>query len=139
MEVADDGHAQALLFQSFDDVGDGFGGIVIVDRDADDFAAGTRQRGDLLYSAGNVRGVGVGHGLHHNRCIAAHADAADGGGKGFSTMNFGHVGSFILAGYGKKIAPSTGGTNGEKRTASSENCGAEGGLLMAESCPTASA
>ena len=91
MEVADDGHAQALLLESFDDVGDGLGGVVIVDGDADDFAAGARQGGDLLYGAGDVRGVGVGHGLHHNWCIAAHADAADGGGEGFSTLNFGHV------------------------------------------------
>jgi hypothetical protein len=59
MEVADDGHTQALLLESFDDVGDGLGGIVIVDGDADDFAAGARQGGDLLYGAGNVRGVGV--------------------------------------------------------------------------------
>src|SRR5450759_1716662 len=91
MEVADDGHAQALLLESLYDVGDGLSGIVIIDRDADDFAAGTRQGSDLLYGAGNVRSVGVGHGLHHNRCIAAHADAADGGGEGFSTLDFGHV------------------------------------------------
>src|SRR5258707_1173708 len=79
--------------------------IVIVDGDADDFAAGTRQGGDLLYGARDVRGVGVGHRLHHDRCIAAYSDAADGGGNGFSTLNFCHIRSYILAGYSQKIAP----------------------------------
>src|ERR1019366_327650 len=120
MEVAYNRHAQALLLESFYDVGDGLGGFVIVDGNTDDFAAGSRQGGDLSYGAGNVGGVGVGHGLHHNRCIAAHADAANGGGEGFSTMNFGHIGNYILAGYGKKIAPST-----EERIAKSERRTAE--------------
>src|SRR5260221_1075903 len=105
MEIADDGHTQALLLKSFDDLGDGLGSIVIVDGDADDFAAGTRQGGDLLYGARDVRGVGVGHRLHHDRCIAAYSDAADGGGNGFSTLNFCHIRSYILAGYSQKIAP----------------------------------
>src|SRR4029077_18022528 len=81
MEVAYDGYLQALLLESFDDVGDGLGGVVIVDGDADNFAAGARQGSDLLDGAGDVRGVGVGHGLHHNRCIVAYADSADGGGE----------------------------------------------------------
>ena len=105
MEVADDGHAHALLFEPFDDVGDGLGGIVVVDGDADHFGAGAGQGGDLLDGAGDVRGIGVGHGLHHNRCIAAHADATDRGGKGFSTVNFCHIGTFILAGYGNEDRP----------------------------------
>ena len=40
MEVADNRHAQALLFKPLDDVGDGLGGGVVIDGDADDFAAG---------------------------------------------------------------------------------------------------
>jgi len=58
MEVADDGHAQALLLQSFYDVGDGLGGIVIVDGDADDFAAGACQGSDLLYGFRDIGSVG---------------------------------------------------------------------------------
>ncbi len=40
MEVADDRYAQALFVESFNDMRDGFGGVIIVDGDADDFAAG---------------------------------------------------------------------------------------------------
>ena len=72
-------------------MGDGLGGVIIVDGDADYFAAGAGEGGHLLDGAGDVRSVGVGHGLHHNWCIAAYADAADGGGGGLSTLNFGHV------------------------------------------------
>ena len=84
------GTLHALLRESLDDVGDGLGGVVIVDGDPDDFAAGAGQGGDLLDGAGDVRGIGVGHGLHHNRCIAADADAADHGGDGFSALDFCH-------------------------------------------------
>ena len=96
MEVADDRRTQTLLLESFDDVGDGLGRIVIVDSDADDFAAGPRQSGHLLDCSGNIRGVGIGHGLHHNRCTAADADAADGGGEGFSTLNLGHIRLYFI-------------------------------------------
>ena len=94
MEVADDGHAQALLLESLDNVGDGLGGIVIVDGDADDFAAGSGQGGDLLYGAGDVGGVGVGHGLHHDWGIAADADSVNRGGMGFSALDLGHEALF---------------------------------------------
>ena len=90
MEVADDGHADALLVESLDDLGDGRGGVVVVDRDAHEFGAGARQSRDLLDGPRDVGGVGVRHGLHHDRCIAAHADAADVGGHGFSALNFCH-------------------------------------------------
>ena len=53
------------------------GRIVVVDGDADQLRAGAGQGGDLLDGGGDVGGIGVGHGLHHYRCIAAHAHAAD--------------------------------------------------------------
>ncbi len=79
MKVADDGHPYALLFEALDYVGDGFSGIVVVDGYANYFAASPCQGSHLFYGAGDVGSVGVGHGLHHNWCIAAHANTANRG------------------------------------------------------------
>ena len=43
-------------------------------RDPDDVAAGSGEFGDLLQCAVDVRGLGVGHRLHGNRCVASHVD-----------------------------------------------------------------
>ena len=94
VEVSDDGRAEALFGEALDDVGNGFGGVIIVDGDADDFASGAGESGDLLYGAGNVGSVGVGHGLHHDWGITAHADSGDRGGVGFSALDLGHEALF---------------------------------------------
>ena len=90
VEVADDGDADALLVETLDDVGDGFGGVVIVDGDSHHFAARFRQGGYLLDRAGDVGGVGIGHRLHHNWCSAADSHSADRGGDGLSASHFSH-------------------------------------------------
>ena len=97
MEVADDGHAHALLVELLDDVGHGGGRFFVVDGDAHQFRAGAGQRGALLDGRGNIGGIGIGHGLHHDRCIRADAHAADDGGYGFSAWNHSGMGSSILS------------------------------------------
>jgi len=102
VEVSDDGNANAQLLEAFVDVRNRFRGIIVVNGDADDFAASASQRGDLLDRSGNVGGVGVGHGLHHDWCSAADADfsstiVADDGGERFSAKNLCHKETFILA------------------------------------------
>src|SRR5580698_2357949 len=96
MKVTDDRNPPTLLVESFNDIRDGLRSFVVIDSDADDFAASASQRGDLLDGAGNIRSVGIGHGLHHNWCIPAHPDTTDYGGKRFSALDFGHIGSLIL-------------------------------------------
>ena len=91
MEVADNGDVDALLVELLDDGGDCGSGLFVIDRDANQFGAGARQRSHLLDGRGNVCGIGVCHGLHHNRCIAAHADAIDRASNGFSALNVSHV------------------------------------------------
>ena len=78
MEVSDDGDVDVLLGELFDDVGDGGGGVFVVDGDADEFGTGAGEGGDLVDGAGDVGGVGVGHGLHHDGGVGADADGADG-------------------------------------------------------------
>ena len=97
VEVADDGHADALLVELLDDVGNGCGRLVIVHGDAHQFRPGAGQCRDLLHGRGDVGGIGIGHGLHHNRCIRPHAHAADNGGNGLSALNISHKGSSILS------------------------------------------
>ena len=63
VEVADDGGVPALFGDAFDDVRDGFGGVVIVDGDADHLGAGAGEGGYLLDGGFDVGGVGVGHRL----------------------------------------------------------------------------
>src|SRR5208337_2274882 len=48
VEVADDGHAHALLIKLLDNVGHGGSSLVVVDRDPHQFGAGPGQSGDLL-------------------------------------------------------------------------------------------
>ena len=90
VEVADDGDGDAVLVELVDDRGDGGCGFVVVDGDADQFRPGAGQGRDLLDGGGNVGGVGVGHRLHHDRCIAADAHTADRSRNGLSTLNLSH-------------------------------------------------
>ena len=67
MEVADDGNAYALLRELIDDRSDGCGGLFVIDGDTNQFGARACQRRNLLDSRGDVRGIGVRHGLHDDR------------------------------------------------------------------------
>jgi hypothetical protein len=75
MKVADDGHAHAELIEAVHNLRDGRGRLLGVHRDPHQFGARPRQRHHLIYGAGHIGGVGVGHGLHDNRIIAADFDA----------------------------------------------------------------
>ena len=46
----------------------------------------------LADGAGDVGGVGIGHRLHHDGCIAADAHSAHRGGISLSTLNLSHTG-----------------------------------------------
>ena len=91
MEVANDRNVDALLVELLDDGCDGGSSLFVVDRDPNQFRARTGQRRNLLDGRGNVRGIRVRHGLHHNRCIAAHANPIDRASDGFSSLNISHV------------------------------------------------
>ena len=58
VEVADDGGVPAFGADAFDDVGNGFGGVIVVDGDADQLGAGASQGGDLL-DGGSTSAVSV--------------------------------------------------------------------------------
>ena len=90
VEVADDGRVPPLGLDAIDDVGDGFGGVVVVDGDADELRAGAGEGGDLLDGAFDVGGVGVGHRLHDDGSFGADTDAAYVDGDRFSAINSGH-------------------------------------------------
>ena len=77
VEVADDRDVDADLEQPLLDLGHGRGGLVAVDGDAHDLGAGLGEGRDLAHGAVDVRGVGVGHRLHHDRRAAAHRHVAD--------------------------------------------------------------
>ena len=68
---------QPLAADAFDDVGDGSGGVVVVDGDADDLGAGAGEGGDLLDGGLDVGGVGVGHGLDDDGGVGAYGDGTD--------------------------------------------------------------
>ena len=70
--------------------GDGGCGVFVVDGDADQFRPGAGQGGDLLDGARDVGRVGVGHGLHHDWCIAADAHTANRSCNCLSTLYLGH-------------------------------------------------
>ena len=93
VEVADDGHGNTEAVEAVHDVRHGRGSSVVVDGDAHQFGTGAGQSRTLPDGAVNVGGVGVGHGLHHNWCIAADADPTNGGCISFSALNLGHTGA----------------------------------------------
>ena len=90
VEVADDGDAEAALFEAFDDVRNGGGGILIIDCDAHQLRAGESKGSDLGDGGFHVGRVGVGHGLNDDGNFPAYADVADADGGGFSAANLRH-------------------------------------------------
>jgi hypothetical protein len=97
VEVTDDGDAHALFVEFLDDARDCRGRLFVVDRDTNQFRAGTGQRGALLRGGRDVGGIGIGHRLHHNRCIRADAHTSDNGRNGLSALNQSHIGMISLS------------------------------------------
>ena len=74
MKVTDERHVHAHFVELFADIGNGFGRLGRVDRDANHFGPGQGQFFDLYGRADGVAGVGVGHGLHPDRRVTTHRD-----------------------------------------------------------------
>ena len=84
MKVADDRHAQAALFESFNNVRNGCRGVFIVDRDANQLGAGESERRNLGNCGLYVGRIGVGHRLDDDGNFPADSDVADADGWSFS-------------------------------------------------------
>ena len=93
MEVADDGHAQAALFQAFNDGRNGCRGAFVVHRDADQLGAGDGERRDLGDGGLYVGRVGVGHRLDDDGNFPSDANVSNGNGWSFSALNLRHASS----------------------------------------------
>ncbi len=91
VKVTNDRRGPALGVQLFNDGRHSPGGVIVVDRDADQLGTGARQRGDLLDRGLDVRRVGVGHRLHDDGCVGADADLAYGNGDSSSALDSGHT------------------------------------------------
>ena len=77
VEVADDRHVHAEAADLADHLGDGGGGLLGVDRDADELRAGVGEPRDLDRGRVGVGGVGVRHRLDDDRMRAPDEHAAD--------------------------------------------------------------
>ncbi len=95
MEVTDDRRVPAFFLEAFDDVGNGFGGVVVVDGDADEFGAGAGEGGYLLNRGFDVGGVGVGHRLHDDGSLGTYTDSAYVYGDGTATQKGRHTSSSL--------------------------------------------
>ena len=91
VEVSDDGNAGAEAVQPLNDVRYGSRGRIVVNRDANQLGAGAGQGETLANGAVNVGSVSIGHGLHHNWCIAADAHSAYNRGISLPALNLGHT------------------------------------------------
>ena len=76
VEVADDGNADAELVECFGNLRHGARRFVRVHGDTHKFRAGLRQRHHLIHGTWDIRGIGIGHGLDHNRIVSADLDTA---------------------------------------------------------------
>ena len=86
MKIADDRHVDAQPVEAIDDGGDRLSRVIIIDRDTNQLGARPRQRRHLADGGFNVSRVGIGHGLHHNWCIATDAHPSDCGRIGLSAL-----------------------------------------------------
>ena len=89
------GTLDALLVELLDDGRDRGSGLFVVDGDANQFGARPCQRSDLLDGRGDVGRICVSHRLHHDRCIAAYANAIDRARNSFSALNVCHAETLV--------------------------------------------
>src|SRR5690348_1548012 len=104
VEVADDGHTHALLFQTLHDVGNSGGGSLVIHRNAHQFGASTGQGGNLLNGSGDVGGVSVGHGLDHDRNLAADPHCTYGAGVSLSALGSCHPKASLACGARRPVS-----------------------------------
>ena len=77
MEVADHRNADAELVERIDDFGNGGGGGIRVNRYTHQFRTGARQIHYLVDRRDDIRRIGVGHRLDHDRVSPTHLDPAN--------------------------------------------------------------
>jgi hypothetical protein len=90
VEIADDWDIDSEVSEALDDVRNRLGRRLIVDRDADELGSGSGEGSDLSNRTWDVGGIGVGHGLHHDRMVRADRDVADQSRYRFSAWSEGH-------------------------------------------------
>ena len=107
MEVPDQRDADAQPVQLLADDGHGLGGLVVVDGDAHQLAAGMRQLRHLDGGGIGVGGIGVRHRLHDDGMSGADEDAADVDGGGRTTLDhaFDATRSASIGHDGRMLAP----------------------------------
>ena len=93
----------SALVKPLDDVRNGLGRVLIVNSHANDLGTGQSQRRHLFDGAGNVRGVGVGHGLNHDRNLPADPNLSDFDRWCFPALNLRHEYSLPGAGVAGKL------------------------------------
>ena len=97
VEIAHDRHPDPALVQSLHDRRNRRGGLLVVHRNAHNLRPGHRQRSNLLDGAGDIGRVGVGHRLHDNRDLPAHANVADLDRGCLPALNLWHSDLFLLS------------------------------------------
>ena len=90
VKVTDDRRRPALLRDALDDVGNCLGRIIVIHCDANHLRPRPRKRRYLLNRALDIRRVGIGHRLHHNRCIRPHANPTNSHCYGTTTLYLRH-------------------------------------------------
>ena len=77
VEVADERYVDPARVQPLADMRHGSSGLVAIDGDAHELRAGAGKGCHLGHGGIDIRGVGIGHGLHHDWRSAPHNDAAN--------------------------------------------------------------
>ena len=78
VKVSNDGCREPIIRKSLHNLGDRCGRCIIVHRNSYHLTSSAREMSNLCRSAGSIRGVGVGHRLHHDRVGGAHHHATHG-------------------------------------------------------------
>ena len=77
MKIAYDRRIYTEVAKRFDDTGDRFSSLIVVNSDPHQLGPGSGQLHGLIYGGGRVRRISVRHRLDNNGVIAAYFDAAD--------------------------------------------------------------
>ena len=78
VKVPNDWRREPIIRQSLHDLGDCCSRCIIVHRNSYDLTSSACEVSNLCRGAGSIRGVGVGHRLHHDRVGGAHHHATYG-------------------------------------------------------------
>ena len=113
VKVAHDRHPDSALVQSFHNRRNRRRGFLVVHRNAHNLRPGHGQSGNLLNGARDVGGIGIGHRLHDDRNLPAHANVADLDRGRLPALNLWHSDLFLFSlpsGGILLLLPASGGT-----------------------------